>query len=195
MSWTPGGKRLLVFFGMIASGKSYLANACAEHWGCSYYNSDVVRKKLAGVAADSRQNTAYDSGIYSHEFSRKTYDALIALARKDLEQKSNTCVILDASYQSTVERKRICSEFCGDARVLFIQCQCSEAVLKKRMEQRLEDRHAVSDGRWEIYLEQKTRFEPPDELSSDRLLVLDTDKPVVELLASLQERMKGEKDK
>lgn len=87
MSWMPEGKRLLVFFGMIASGKSYLAKACAEQWSCPYYNSDIVRKELAGVAVDSRQNNAYDSGIYSRGFSRRTYDALIALARKGLGEK------------------------------------------------------------------------------------------------------------
>jgi uncharacterized protein len=184
-----GGKRLLVFFGMIASGKSYLAKACAEKWGCVYHNSDVVRKELAGIGSGSRQHSGYDMGIYSGEFSRRTYDALISLARQDLGQEKNSCVILDASYQSAGERQRICSEFGQGFQLLFIHCRCEEEVLKKRMEQRLKDPEAVSDGRWEIYLQQKSRFETPVELLPDQLLTLETNRPLAELVSLLEEKI------
>jgi uncharacterized protein len=172
---------------MIASGKSYLAKAFAEKWGCVYHNSDIVRKELAGMAAESRQRNGYDLGIYSSEFSRRTYDALISLARKDFEGPKRSCVVLDASYQSVAERQRICVEFGKHIPLLFIHCFCDETVLRKRMDKRLKDPRAVSDGRWEIYLEQKRRFDPPDELIPDQLLALDTDRPLAELLAVLEE--------
>jgi len=53
------------------------------------------------------------------------------------------------------------------------------------MEQRALDPTAVSDGRWEIYLQQKMRFQPPDELAAGELLLLSTDPPVEEALANL----------
>jgi len=81
-----GAGRVLVFFGMIATGKSYLAAAWAKRHGCSYYNSDRVRKELAGLVPESRQGVAVDQGIYSRDFSRKTYDRLLLLAEKDLEE-------------------------------------------------------------------------------------------------------------
>jgi len=185
----PAAKRLLVFFGMIASGKSYLAKACAGKWGCSYYNSDIVRKELAGLDLNSRQHIGYDTGIYNSEFSRRTYDALISRARQDLWKENNSCVILDASYQSSSERRRICSEFGRGFQLLFVHCCCPETVLKLRMELRLKDPSAVSDGRWQIYLQQKKRFEPPVEISSDQLLTLDTDRPLVELISLLEEKI------
>ena len=80
-------KLLLVFFGMIATGKSSLAAAFARKWGCSYYNSDIVRKELAGLAPDSRQITGVDAGIYTREFSRRTYDTLLSRAQNDLERE------------------------------------------------------------------------------------------------------------
>ncbi len=184
------GKRLLVFFGMIASGKSYLAMACAKKWNCVYHNSDIVRKQLAGLAsAAKREYNGYEEGIYSSEFSRRTYDALIDLARQDLAGENNACVILDASFQSCRERQRICFEFGAEFKILFVHCQCNETVLKKRLDKRLKDPEAVSDGRWEIYLKQKERFEPPVELSVEQLLTLDTDRPLAKLVSLLEDKI------
>ena len=176
-------KLLLVFFGMIATGKSSLAQACADSWGCTYHNSDVVRKQLAGLDADSRQHRGYDSGIYSNSFSRRTYDALVSLIRQDFEHGDVSCVLVDASYQAASERQRLWREFGGMGRMAFVHCQCPEGVLRKRMEQRLLDPTAVSDGRWEIYLQQKQRFEPPVEIPEGHLLTLNTDQPLDALVS------------
>jgi hypothetical protein len=183
-------KWLVVFFGMIASGKSYLAMACAKKWNCAYHNSDIVRKQLAGLpSTTSREHGGYEAGIYSSEFSRRTYDALVDLARQDFAEGKNTCVILDASYQSCKERQHICFEFGSEFRILFVYCHCKETVLKNRMEKRLKDPRAVSDGRWEIYLKQKERFEPPAELPAEQLLTLDTDRPLAELVSLLENKI------
>jgi uncharacterized protein len=184
------GKRLLVFFGMIATGKSYLAAAFAKKRGCAYHNSDIVRKELAGIAAESRQINTVDTGIYSSEFSRRTYDELFSRALKDLELERYSCVVLDGSYQSRSERQLLCREIEKQHRIVFIHCQCPEAVMKKRMERRLKNPRAVSDGRWEIYLEQKKRFEMPVELSQGQLLTLDTDRPLRDLLHQLEENLR-----
>jgi predicted kinase len=90
-------KLLLIFFGMIATGKSHLAAAFAKKWGCAYHNSDIVRKELAGLAADSRQINTVDTGIYSSEFSPRTYEAVLARAQNHLKQKRYACVVLDGS--------------------------------------------------------------------------------------------------
>ena len=188
----PERKRLLVFFGMIATGKSHLAAAFAKKWGCAYHNSDIVRKELAGLAADSRQVHTVDTGIYSREFSRRTYDALLCRAQRNLGSDKLSCVVLDGSYQSRSERQLLCREIDKQHRLVFIHCQCSEAVMKKRMDRRLKNPRAVSDGRWEIYLEQKKRFEMPIELPPGQLLTLDTDRPLGDLLHQLEEGLRRE---
>jgi predicted kinase len=182
-------KWLLVFFGMIASGKSYLAMACAKKWNCAYHNSDIVRKQLAGLPSTGREHSGYEAGIYSSEFSRRTYDTLIDLARQDLAREKNACVILDASFKLRRERQQICLEFGSEFQILFIHCQCKETVLKKRMAKRLKDPQSVSDGRWEIYLKQKERFELPVELPAKLLLTLDTDRPLAELVSLLENKI------
>lgn len=184
------GKRLLVFFGMIATGKSRLATAFAKKWGCAYHNSDIVRKELAGLAAESRQITTVDTGIYSSDSSRRTYDALLSRALNDLSQERCACVVLDGSYQSRSERQLLCQEVGRRCRLVFVHCRCTETVMKKRMDQRLKNPRAVSDGRWEIYLQQKKRFELPVELSPGQLLTIDTDRPPAELLSLLEENLR-----
>ncbi len=177
-------RRLFVFFGMIATGKSYLASHWGRQQGYSYHNSDVVRKRLAGLNPSAGQKEEVDQGIYTSEFSRKTYDELIELAKADLVAENCNGVVLDGSYQSRRERDLVQKEL-QDFRPLFIYCYCPETVMKTRMDQRKRDPQAVSDGRWEIYLKQKERFELPDELGVDQLININTDQELDHLLGNL----------
>ncbi len=77
---------ILVFFGMTASGKSTLAQACAERYGAPCYNTDRVRKELAGLPATAHRPDAVGQGIYSHELSTKTYEALLRKAKEEAER-------------------------------------------------------------------------------------------------------------
>lgn len=176
---------LFVFFGMIGSGKSYLGRRWAEQCGVLYYNSDEVRKELAGLTSDSRQWLDYNTGIYSPEFSRKTYDELIRLAGVEIEL-GRGCVV-DATYTSAAERELVADTFSDRARVWFVLCDCREEVIKERLDVRASDKDAASDGRWVIYKEQRGRFGHPSEISGTRMIEVDTDKPVEELLGSLAE--------
>ena len=42
---------------------------------------------------------------------------------------------------------------------LFIYCYANDETIKERLEQRLKNKVSISDGRWEIYLEQKKNFQ------------------------------------
>lgn len=180
----PKPPSLYVFFGLIASGKSTLAAAWAQTIGASYYNSDRVRKELAGLAANAPQQESFNAGIYTAEFSRLTYDALLSHADADLDRQRSA--VLDGSYQNKAERARaIDLAHRHQARLIFVLCRCPEALMQERMARRALDPMAVSDGRWEIYLQQKARFEGPDELPAAGLISIDTDAPVETLLSRL----------
>lgn len=179
---------LYVFFGMIAAGKSTLAQAWARYKQLPYFNSDMVRKELANITPTESQRETIDTGIYTKDFSRKTYQALLEGAEALLQR--GTSVILDASYQSardrqdlrTLARKLNCQ-------VYFILCQCPERERQRRMNEREQDPASVSDGRWEIYLQQKKRFEPPDELADTELIIIDTQAPMKDLLEGLDKKL------
>ncbi len=172
-----------VFFGLIASGKSYLAAAWAKRHGFVHLNSDRVRKELAGAAARGRGAGA-DQGIYTPAFSRRTNDELLHRAAGALRQGRS--VLLDASYQNRAERDRVraWSRELGLA-PHFVRCICPVEEVKRRLALRAADPQAVSDGRWEILQLQKERFEEPDELDEDQLLTVSTDRPVESLLDEL----------
>ena len=59
--------------------------------------------------------------------------------------------------------------------------------MRERMEQRQHDPLAVSDGRWDVYLQQKARFEMPSELRPEQLLTIDTSLTLDALLILLDE--------
>jgi uncharacterized protein len=183
----PGKKMaaLFVFCGMIASGKSTLAQSFAGRHGYPYYNTDRVRKELAGIEAVSRQAEEYDRGIYSREFSRLTYREMLERAAVDMAAGSRA-VVLDGSYHSREEQDRL-REFARqkNAECFFIYCWCSDEEVERRLAIRARDPQAVSDGRWEIYQQQKKFFQVPDEQPPCGLIRLNTEKPVQELLEEL----------
>lgn len=176
---------LYVFFGLIASGKSTLAEAFSCQYGFPYFNTDRVRKELAGLEPVSRQPDAFNQGIYSKEFSRKTYQAMLDLIAVKI-RSGHKGVVLDGSYSSMDERARVLAQAKAlDARCIFIQCVCSDKVVRDRLEIRAQDLLAVSDGRWEIYLAQKESFQSPSELEPSQLITLETARSVVLLLEDL----------
>ena len=177
-----------VFFGMIATGKSTISQAWAWKKQLRCYNSDWVRKEMAGINPTESQRESVDTGIYTKEFSQKTYKILLERAEASIKQGDS--VILDASYQYTQDRQDV-KELANDlnCQVYFILCQCPEAEMKRRMDMREKDPAAISDGRWEIYQKQKKRFQAPDELSDSELIILDTQVSLEELLKDLEEKL------
>jgi len=163
---------VLVFFGMIASGKSTLADRFARHHDLLYLNTDRVRKELAGLDPTERRPDGIDQGIYTAEFTRRTYDAMLARAVESLA--AGRGVVLDGSYSRRQERDavRACAARSG-APVHFILCTCEDETVAERLALRARDPQAVSDGRWEIYLHQKDHFDWPDE--DEQVLVLPTE--------------------
>ena len=180
------GPEVWVFFGLIASGKSFLAEAWAARHGLSHLNSDRVRKELAGAAAESGRGAGADQGIYTPEFSRSTYDELLLRAAAAL--RGGRSVLLDASYQNRDERDRV-RKWAAELRVAlhFVRCVCPEEEVKRRLRLRGADPKALSDGRWEILQLQRQRFEEPVELDENMLLTISTDRPVGELMDQLDQ--------
>ncbi len=165
---------LFVFFGLIASGKSTVAEAFALRHQRLYLNTDRVRKQLAGIAATERRSDGRNQGIYSPEYTERTYRAMLDAAVTRIRQGKD--VVLDGSYSRKSDRANVleCGASLG-ADVRFIFCHCSEKEVQRRLELRSRDPLAVSDGRWEIYLKQKEHFEQPNELEENQLLLLDTE--------------------
>ncbi len=176
-------EQVYVFFGLIASGKSLLASSWSQKHGFAYFNSDVERKRLAGMDPKRRCFGPMEAGIYSESYSRRTYDRLIECARITCKGDETHSVILDGSYHRRDERKRLIAAL-APIPVVFIYCYCAESVIKDRLKRRGADPEAVSDGTLEIYYAQAMRFDEPEEIGTE-LFRLDTDKPLEQLIGIL----------
>jgi uncharacterized protein len=183
-------KLIVVCMGLIASGKSFLARAWAGKHRFPYFNTDVIRKQLAGIAQTESRPEEEGQGIYSAEFTRRTYDTMLVSAWEALQDPAVCCVVLDGSYQTQAERERVRDTFGECARIVFVLCSCDEAVTKARLVQRAAGPATVSDGRWDIYLCQKEKFQYPEELPVEQFRRMDTNAPLDSLLEHLDGLLK-----
>lgn len=172
----PGKPVLWVFFGPIAGGKSSLSRNLGTKLHVDTLNSDRIRKALAGLQPTDKRPESWGQGIYSKEFSELTYSKMIEEAETRL-RKGET-VILDASFSKKVYREKIIKlAESMSVPYFFVYCYCSEEETKRRLDKRAGNAQAVSDGRWEIYVEQVRLFEPPDEIADEQLINIATDQP------------------
>lgn len=178
---------VVVFLGMTASGKSTLGQAWAARRGASYYNTDRVRKELAGLQPTDKRPDEVGEGIYSASFTKRTYQEMLDRAVRDF-QAGQEEVVLDGSYSRRADRELVrAMAKMAAARCLFLYCTCADEEVKRRLDQRKHDPLAVSDGRWEIYLHQKQVFEVPDPVIENDCRIINTGHALDRLLASIED--------
>ncbi|MBI4318609.1 MAG: AAA family ATPase, partial [Chloroflexi bacterium] len=177
---------LIIMVGLVGTGKTTVAQTLAQTLGAKVISSDVVRKTLAGIPLTEHRYDEVDTGIYSSEFSRRTFAAFFDNARHLLSKGES--VVLDATFQRRSDRARakaIADEL--SARFLAVECMLPEDEVKRRLEQRMKE-PAVSDARWDIYVQQKTTFEPVTELADSEHIVVDTSVVWNDALAQIVQR-------
>ena len=180
---------LIITTGVVGTGKTTVAQALARRLGLVVISSDVIRKQLAGVPLSQHRFEEMNTGIYSPEFSRKTYDALFSEAKQVLTEGGS--VVLDAAFIRSGERqsaKKLAAEAGAD--FFIVECTLDEAVIKERLAQRLE-RGSVSDGRWEILAPQQQQFEPVTEVPPANHITINTAVPPDTLAREVEARISG----
>ncbi|WP_079085536.1 bifunctional aminoglycoside phosphotransferase/ATP-binding protein [Streptomyces dysideae] len=89
--------------GLPGSGKSTLAGALADRLGVTLLSSDRLRKELAGIPVEQSAAAAYGEGLYSPEWTNKTYAALLGRASALLSRGES--VVLDATWHDARQRE------------------------------------------------------------------------------------------
>jgi hypothetical protein len=175
---------LIITGGTIGTGKSTIARALSKALGWEWVRADVLRKELARVSPLEHRFEEFHQGIYSPEFSQKTYQTLFQRARKDLE--AGESVILDASFKKQADRQTALGLARNtQADFLFVECQCSDEEIRKRLDRRAREKNEPSDGRWELLAEQKKDYDPVEGFDPDFFLSLNTERPLEECLARI----------
>jgi uncharacterized protein len=158
--------------GIIASGKSTIAERIGAEMGAPVIDADRTRKAMLGVAPTRRIAEQPWSGAYDPEFTETVYREV--LRRADVVLESGRPVVLDASFRSAAMR--------GAARELaarhgvpfrLVECRVPVDVARARLVER-EKRGGVSDGRLAVFDAFCERFEAVRELPEGEHRAVDT---------------------
>jgi aminoglycoside phosphotransferase family enzyme/predicted kinase len=179
---------LIVTFGLIASGKSTLANALCEQLGAPVLCADRTRKQLLGVDPEAPRREAPFVGAYAPEVTERVYATMLARARDVLA--SGRSVLLDATFsaRSQRERARELAAALG-ARLLFVECRSGRELTLSRVRARAAA-PSVSDGREEILDAFAARFERATELEPGEHIVVDSARELAESVATVLSKLR-----
>ncbi len=179
--------RVVAVGGVIASGKSTLADALGKEMPAPVVDADRTRKRLAGVAVDQPLPEGPWEGFYSPEFTRRVYSELCRRASAVLA--SGRPVVLDASFRSRAHRAEV-RRLARDRGVpfVFVECRAPEELCRERLRERAKTR-SVSDGRIEVFDDFARSFEPVDELEPTEHVVVDTRRELEQRLERLKREL------
>ncbi len=164
---------LIITCGLTGTGKSTVARELAKPLRAEVIASDIVRKQLAGMKPDARAPEEYRAGVYSQDMTQRTYEALFEEARERLMRGQS--VVLDAAFLRRDQRKtamRLARE--TGAQFACVEVTAAVKHARERLERRVASGRGPSDGRWDIYVQQKRRFQRPSEVPPERRAVVDT---------------------
>lgn len=150
---------LIITCGLMGSGKSFLAEKLGRRLGIEPLRSDVLRKEIHNLPLGEHQLDKYGEGFYTSGASERIYEALLASAEESLRRGES--VIVDASYARSHDRSNACEMAVkAGARFRILCCEATDQVIRRRLTDRIRKSDEPSDGRWEIFPQQKAEFEP-----------------------------------
>ncbi|MDX2940517.1 AAA family ATPase [Streptomyces caniscabiei] len=121
--------------GLPGSGKSTLSGALADRLGVTLLSSDRLRKELAGISPDTPAPAAYGEGLYTPEWTTRTYAALLDRAAALLSRGEP--VVLDATWSTRELRARARRVAEGTrADLVALHCQVPGEVSAARLNTR-----------------------------------------------------------
>ncbi len=173
--------------GLIASGKSTVAERIAREISAPIIDSDRTRKFLLGVRPEDPVHVPAWQGAYTAKATDAVYAEI--LRRASLVLDSGRAVVLDASF-SRRDHRAAAHKLAEDHGVSFrfVECRAERETLKERLHHRAAH-PGVSDGRLEILDDFAAQWEPTDELEATALQVLDTSQPLEVSAEILRQRL------
>ncbi len=126
---------LMITHGLSGSGKTVFSQQLIMQMEMISLRSDIERKRLAGLDALARSGSVAEGGIYSREFSRRTYAHLAELAETLLNSGWN--VLIDATFIARWQRE-LFQQLAARCAVAFhiLDFAVPEALLRQRVQAR-----------------------------------------------------------
>ncbi len=181
---------LIITHGPSGSGKSWLSGRLATQLGAIRIRSDVERKRLSGIPAETDSSDGYQQGIYAPEVSRRTYARLFESARSCLT--GGLDVIVDAAFLDGAQRRKFrdLAEAEGLG-FIILTCEAESSVLAQRIQARSQQRTDASDAGLAVLSRQLLSQEPLSAQELGCAIAIDTAQPQAchDALAAIQERI------
>jgi len=184
--YAGGIPKVIIFFGLSGTGKTFLSQKLLGKIPAVYLASDIIRKKLLNLDPHKHYYAPFEKGIYSPDITEKTYKKLAELAFEELSYGRD--VIIDATFREKKLRELFKNYLKNvKAKFYWIWCKAEDEVIKGRIFKRKKE-NTYSDALWNIYLSQKEKFDHPEDCSP--LLALETSSPEKDLLEKIIEFLK-----
>ena len=169
-------KKVVILMGLSGTGKSFVANLIAKHFGFYWIRSDLIRKEITLKDTSEKLSVGYMKGIYTPEVTKLVYHLMMELGRDCL--KKGKGIVIDATFIEDWQRELALKYF---PHAIYINTVASEDVIKKR----LMSRKDISDADYHIYLRQKEKWKDPHYA-----IKLSTDRPSTMILQDLKSLIK-----
>jgi aminoglycoside phosphotransferase family enzyme/predicted kinase len=164
---------LLLTCGYSGSGKTWLARTLAGDLHALHLRSDVERKRLAGLGSLDDSQSPQDGGIYTPEYTRRTYDRLHDSAADVLG--GGESVIVDAAFLKRDERERMLDLADRlEVHAAILHCTAPMDVLRERVAGRSRNRTDASEAGVATLERQPGYWEPLGVRESARTATVDT---------------------
>jgi predicted kinase len=174
--------------GTSGSGKSWLSGQLVAEIPAIRIRSDLERKRLAGLDPGQSAAAAPGEGIYSAQFSHRTYARLADCAELCLRAGFN--VIIDAACLDPVDRtllRKLAEQL--HAGFVIIACQADLITLANRILQRGREHPDPSDASLSVLDRQLRDIQPFTAEEQPYLITVDTAQEVcVEKIAAAVSR-------
>lgn len=176
LSWaTPRQPMLVLMHGASGSGKSWLSERLVPQLPAVRIRSDLERKRLAGAAPAQQVASAVRKGIYSPEFSHRTYGHMADCAESCL--RAGISAIVDATFLERNDRE-LFHGLAARLRVprVIVSCQADPIALAARILDR-QGRADPSDANLSIMDTQVREIQPFEADEQAYVIAVDTSEP------------------
>jgi uncharacterized protein len=176
-SWSnPARPFLVLMHGPSGSGKSWLSAQLVPALRAVRVRSDLERKRLAGIGTAESAIAEVRAGIYTAEFSHRTYGRLADCAESCLRSGLN--VILDAAFLDATDR-RLLRSLATLLRIpyVIVSCEADPITLSQRVDDRARQRKDASDATLSVLDTQLRNIQPFEPAEEPRVVHVDTGEP------------------
>jgi predicted kinase len=151
--------RMVITHGLSGSGKTTFSQQLIMQYEMIGLRSDIERKRLAGLDALAKSGSGMESGIYTRDFSRRTYEHLAGLAEKLLQ--AGWSVLIDATFIARWQRElfRQLAERCN-VPLHILDFDLPEEILRQRVHARSAEGRDASEADVSVLEQQLKTHEP-----------------------------------